>query len=203
MQQGVFEAAPLLSGPAHFPWGGSFLHGTTLAGMTSLNRRFAFRATIKPEYRGRLPGPGAGAAGSVAGSPRHISQTAARQPENADAYVALGSVLAEMGQLRGRSAAAAGAACARPRGQAAIPQQPGDCLTSQNRHAKPQTWSAPRPWRRSAGLDPRTSIPCSAGRFEVCAAVQKLLDRNPNDPQLHRPITACCTGGGKRNSRLL
>jgi tetratricopeptide (TPR) repeat protein len=114
------------------------------------------------------------------------------QPEHVDGYIALGSVLAEMGQLAEAEAPLRRALqyARNPRQQATIHNNLAIALESQNKHAE-----ALESLERTQALAPdmpdldqrRIDALFQLGRFEDCMALyRKLLDRNPGDPKVHR-----------------
>ncbi len=217
LQQGRFsEAAPMFErARALQPRLGRFayLHGTALAGMMQFEKAVsAYEAAIKLEPNfadaylvlGRVQRK----LGQLQEAQNTYRKLLRAQPENADGYIALGSVLAEMGQLAEAEAPLRRALlCARdPKAQASIHNNLAISLSSQNKHAEAleslermQVLAPDLP-----GLDQRRiNTLFQLGRYEDCLQLyRKLLDRNPEEPQLHRDYNSLLHRLGRKDEYL-
>ena len=178
---------------AHF----SFLHGTALGGMGQLDKAVpAYREAIKREPN---MGPAYLGLGNVQ---RKLGQLPAAQatfrkllrlaPNNVDGLLALSSVLMEMGQPANAEAPLRKALLhvQDKKTQAVLHNNLSLSLGNQNR-----TDEALESVERAHALAPelpnmdqrRIDLLFKLGRFEDCKQLyQKLLERNPSDPDLHR-----------------
>jgi tetratricopeptide (TPR) repeat protein len=175
----------------------AFFHGTALASMSQFEQAVsAYQAAIKHEPNFADAYLALGLAQRKLGQPQDAQATYRKllrvQPEHVDAYIALGSVLAEMGQLAEAEAPLRRALLhARdPKVHAAIHNNLSITLGAQNMHAQ-----ALESLERAQALAPelpnmdnrRIDVLYLLGRYEDCVALyNKLLDRNPVDPQMHR-----------------
>ena len=200
LQQGRFsEAAPMFEraralypGQARF----IFLHGAALAGLNQLEPAVAaFQAAIRRDPNFADPYLALGKAQRQLGQPQEAQSTYRKllrlQPNNADGYIGLSSALAEAGQLADAEAPLRRALLHTQDAKvlAAIHNNLAITLSSQNKHAEALE-SLERVRALTAELPSldqrRINSLYQLGRYEECLALyQKLIARNPADPEVH------------------